>query len=788
MGLSEDGYHWLLRRLQGSGYTTDENSARDNELGAVARIAARAAEGLETVSRNMILATVDEALDQLERVRFFVGSAALSIEQRRERLLAFARASHQAVQARLDAAFGGVGETLLSDAYTLMPHRASGLGALVVGRRQPEAGPSVEAAVRRDLDPVLERGLPSRALSGGVTRHDLQYGMDLNTSGASIKVIANQNITPQTKARAAPLEIYPAVRLTSALWIELQAMLLWKSHGVSIDQTKQGRTIALRLSLGAGASATDSSIVWGGRLVSAWGVSRSSASDDLTTATAAEHVWLGAARLGAAGDATTYPLVGLDGSASGLTVGVNGAGALVVNNGAGASRSVTLFVRSTPPLSVDGTADTQPWGFIDQIVYTELQELYRATLVSGLGTPNVFGGMPAGALRRVVYTGGLSRPAEGASSLTSALFRVVLDTSEDYRDRLVLVVPMTTTKPDAIPTANADGLGARSGRALAPRLFYTGASGSSASVSTVTPYQHPDALDAPSIWLYADAQGQLIAEMKSTSAEAAACLCALIVASETFSGTSRVRAVPIDTVMLQTLDLEQPQNCGVYAQGFQGGASRYFLTDAAPKRAPTSPPLGLIAEGAPPSRPVSFSVRERLGDRADGTVEVRQKIVGQRRRVVVLTLSPQSATPVDDFNLPTELALGTNDQMDFRDRFVWVEGRYGAASPETPFLALLYTGPVGDVEVEVTEGLSLVFEMSRREGGYHSRLLFRSALGSELFVHATIETSGFLGLTDLRQYGVVNAFEYASDDAVEQDETRGYSDDFQVTGGPYIDV
>jgi hypothetical protein len=785
MALSEESYHRLLRRLQGSGYTVDEDSARDNELRAVARIAAKAGEALEAASRNLFAATVDEALDQLERVRFFVGSTALSLSERRARLVAFARGAHDAVRARLDAAFLGEGATLLATRSDLEQHRASPLGALVVGRRQPASTASTEEQVQRDLDPVLERGLPSRAISGGVTRRDLVYGMALDASAASVQLTPPVTVLAQTKARAAPLEVHPGARLSRGLWLELQAMLLWKSHGVSLDQAKQGRTVALKLSLAAGASATDTSIAWQGRIVSAWGASTASAADDLTALSQAELVWLGAARLGAAGDPTTFPLVGLDGSDSGLRVKVDPTGGLVVTNGSAGARNVTLLVRATPPLAAGD--DTQPWRDRDKVVRAELEELYRAQVVSSLGTPGLLGGAPAGAVRRVVYTGGLSRPGAEASSLTSALYRVVLDTSEDYRDRLVLVVPLSTGAAGRIPCASADGLSARSDLVDAPRLFYTGAAGATGSTAAATPYQCPDSLTRPNVWLYADASGQLVAEMKATSYDEAATVAALLIATEKLSGTSVVTPVPLHATSVQTLDLEQPQNVGAYAQGFQGGAPRYLLTDPPPKSAPIAPPLGLIAEGHAPLRPVSFRARERLGARADGALEVRQKLVGQRRRVVALTLAPDSLTPVDTFNLPTELAPGVNDQMDFRDRLVWVEGRYGTGTPSTPFVALLYTGPTSNVEVPIGPELSVYFELSRQAGGYHSRLFFRNT-GAALEVHATIEASGFLGLSDLRQYGVVNAFMYASGDALEVDETRGYSDDFHVTGGPYIDL
>ena len=777
MGLDRDGYQQLLRRLQGSGYSTDADSVREGELGAVAEIAVHASEGLQAVERNLFLRTVDEALDAYERVRFFVASGVLSADERRARLVAFARGAHKAVSARLDAAFGGQGETLSPLWQALLDQQASPLGALLVGRRLPPASDSTEESERRDFDPILARGLPSRALSGGVSRRDLVWdpALELDSSSASIAVVPQTVVPQSSKARIAPLEAYPGMRVSRALWLELQAMLLWKGVGVTFDQLSgQGRMIVVSGSFAA--AITDSTIDWTGRIVSIWGVASSTAGDDLTALPATAHAWLPSVQV----SATPANAVRISDSTTAFTVALSGTSLQL--SGSASLINVKLFVRATPRITNMTSGRVEPWMDTEHMVTAaRFRELYRSTLLCDSGSDGLMGGLPAGALRRVVYTGGLRRPV--ADEADSSRSRVVLDSSENYLSRYVLVVPLVKTSTTSIPCASADGMPPRGTRGHAPRVFYA-STGTAGSATAVLPYQHPDSLSSPSVWLYVDPDGALCAEMKTLSAAPAACLLALIIATDSESCT----AVPVngEGEPVQSIDLEQPQNTGCYAQGSQGLVPRYFLGSAV-RSAPTAPPLGLVSEGPPPLRPVSWQVSERLGAAEDIGREVRQKLLGQRRRIVYVQVPAYGEVALDIFNDPTELAPGVSDQIDYRDRLIWIEapgssGYYG--------MAVLYTGPCTDIEVETGMlYLSARFVFSRAEtGGYHSELRLKNTYGNTQSARLVIEISPQLGLTDLRQYGVVNAFQYASADEIEVDETKGYSDDGGETGGPYRDL
>jgi hypothetical protein len=538
-------------------------------------------------------------------------------------------------------------------------------------------------------------------------------------------------------------------------------------------------------------------IAWDGRVVQAWGTVSETSSDDLTVRSAAEHVWLSAKKLALG---YTHELRSVDLGATGITLSVDADGKLTLGNDNATERFCTLLVRATPSWIADTEEDSQPWINTASIEREELAELYASTLISD-STANSFAGRSAGALRRIVYTGGLTREP-GADRVR----RVVLDSSEDWRNRFVLVAPLTyagsNTGETLYPEAGSDGLVARTAGDGTPRMFFTG-EGTPDEAEDALPFQHPDSLTAPNIWLYADLHGDLCAETKPASANRTCCFMALIIATERTDGPSEVTAVPVHASVVQTIDLEQPQNTGCYAQGFQGGVPRWALDEPWPRRIPTAPPLGLIAEGHAPPRPVSWLVRERLGSADDERYEVRQKVVGQRKRLISLEVLPSTRIPVDDFDIASELMPGVNDQLDFRDRIVWIEGcfdtddiRLGVASQlsdegSTRFSALMYTGPSADVEVAISEDLTIVFAFSKSGDGkgYHSRLLLNNTNdATTYYVNAAIECSGFTGLTDLRQYGTINAFECASWIEIEVDETRGCSDLFKTSGGSLIRV
>lgn len=785
--LDRDGFLRLFLRMQGTGYSADPDSNRVKELTAVAEIAAKVSESLEAAAGNLLLSTAVTLLDKLEDVRFLTQGSTRSTSARQSRLVAHLRALPM-MPTRLGNAFAGhvgvaTGATLQPTRAQLQAHRASPLGAFGVGRREPAA---TDPLIRADLALIMQRGLPARCLFLGISTRDATWGDALEP--ASLKLQPAVTVPAQTKARTAPIEMIPGRVVMPFEWIEIQSMLCWKSHGFSLDQHAQGRTIFASASLSSGGTSIDGSVDWSNRFLQVWGVVGAVGSvDDPTTLDATKHSWLPPSKLGAAGAGFTHTLFDTqdapDTASQSITFAVNGSGQLVITNNGGGTVSVRLFVRGSPQYIPGTSADTQPWINNTQVASADLCELYAATVVSDVDDEGQFAGVDAGALRRVIYTGPMLREAgQGIPQLR------VLDTSEDWRNRWVLVTCLQTyngvtsgaeNNHFTIGTFGMFPSGAS--RPNAPRLFFTGA-GQAPGSSSVLPNQHacttgpydPRQGDADNAWLFARASdGALVIEMKDpTSNYQCYSGLLLLTATEQTTGASVVTPVPVHATQVQTIDLDQPQNTGCYAQGRQGNVPRYLLTDPAPKARPTCPAMGLISEGNSPVRPSKWETREMLGAADDGTWERRQPLVGQRKRLVSVACLANSTTPVDDFNLPQKMAPGLNDQVDFRDRFLWVEGTYSASdititnasqqsdTSASAFEGILYAGPYcGYQEIEfggqALTGIFLQFEFTRRGAGrgYHSRLLVRNTTGATVYVNMAIEASGFLGFTDRRSIG-----------------------------------
>lgn len=793
----------LLKRLQGrGGYTDEDGSIRVTELSAVAKVAELASEAIVAASKNLVLSSADEALDALERVRALAANSSLSAARRQARLLAHSMGAGKAVPARIAnaiATYLGVttGSTVAPDSVDATDHRAHPATGLVVARVEPAATTRQQ---RRDLAPVLDRGLPARAISAGISTGSAVWGAALDS--VSIAVAEAVAVPAQTKARVAPIEVYPGSIITREQWIEWQSLLCWKSRNFGLLQSGQGRTICRSFTLASGSNVVldgpaNSSVNWALRVVQAWGVASASAVTDPTTLPDTDHVWLPASKLGSAGSGYTHTMQTVAGASSGITLAVNGTGNLVVTNGSGAARNLLLMIRCTPSYSLVASPDSQPWIDTSSMTSAAVSEIHAASVICD-ATPTQFAGVKAGALRRVIYTGGLTTTEANGRKY------VVLDSSEDWRNRYVLVATVSLEAGTALAgggylmAASADPMPGRGGASGRPRLFATGA-GAAIGSDAVLALQHPDSISAPNVWLFADsATGNLVAEMKAASTNTHSMVMALVTATERTTGTSVVTQVPVHATQVQTIDVEQPLNCGVFGQGHQGGAQRYTLADPAPKAIPTCPPLGLVSGSLTPPRPLAWLVRERLGDANDGTVEVRQRIYSQRKLITSLSVPPLSVIGLDIASSVDASQVGVSDQVDYRDRMVYVDGRViattdirlSAASQVSDVTAVavsatLYTGPYGDVTVALTADVDLVFTFSRAlNGGLHSRLTLKNKHATlTYYANLAVECSGQIGLTDLRSYGTLYEFTCASGDALEFDETRGCADDYGITGG-----
>lgn len=793
--LDQDQYLALLQRLEGSGFTKDPDSVRVGELTAIAKAAAMATEALNDAFANLFLQSVNSALDLYERTLYLVQGSTVSVDERRARLLAFRQGSWM-VEARLDNAFTNylddtTGTTQRPTEVESRAHGASPGTGLTVSRREPAMSTKLQA---RDLATVLERGLPARARSAGVSQRDATWGDALEPAG--IAMTPAVTVPAQTAARTAPMKFPPGSSMTRAQWVELQALLCYKSHGFSIDQTKQGRTVmCINVSLAGGATALidgpgNGSVNWQHRFISAYGVVSSTTIADPTAKTVAEQVWLAASKAGPASSSYPHTLLGSDAAVtnSNVALDVDTSGNLRVKNNNGSGVFVTLMVRCTPTYAPGSTTDTQPWANTTQPSAAGMAELYAAQLVTQ-GAAGKFAGVNAGAIRRVLYSGPLVKtPTDGIPQ------GVTLDTSIDWRNRYVLVVPLMTLSGGAgidntYPVPSMDGMFSpplfQYPRLSAPRLFFTGA-GTAMGSATAQPYQLSvgSTIGFGPFWAFAETDGTLCVEMKETASLAASgAWMGLIIASDPIDGTAVSTPAPVHATQVQTHDLETVQTLGTYQQGRQGNVPRYLITDPAPRPVPTCSPLGVIGEGAFPVRPVSWMVRERLGDNLDGKYEHRQSIFGQRRRLVSLTVPNGASREIDDFNLSAQLSLGVNDQIDLRDRILWLEGRWSAADitvnaasaltdvGTAQFSLQMYTGPINrsgpgfagfysgghrvTVSLSPVAGLEFEFVFSRAgtQKGLHSVGRFLNSTGATAYLNFTWEVSGKLGLCDSRGYG-----------------------------------
>lgn len=781
--LDQAGFLRLLKRLQGKGgYSEDDDSNRVKELNAIAKVAELASEAIELVGRNQFVSAAVEALLSYEALYGLPSDYNFTDAQRQARLKAFWAALPKMIEARLDAAFDAylgttTGSTIRmtsSDAWN--NHAAPSAAGLHVQRREPSA----DAAERRTLDPILARGLPARALGGKLSIGDATFGSG-SIERKSINQVQSFAPGTQTKSMAAPYPYYPGSVLDAATWKEIQAMLMWKGKSATFDQTALGRTIIVRGSIPAGNTAVldgptfggGTAINWENRIVQAWGVFSSTdvRTGDLTLRPSSEHGYTMPFKTGT-GAGFANDLYNISANATlQCTFALSGSGDLVITNYSAGTRYFVLMIRCSPTYTPASSVDTQPWVNTVDITNANLTQIARSAEIrdaDGGGATwtktATFSG-DRGAIRRVLYTGPLAvGPVDAFLNRDQQPRRVILDSSEDWRNRYVLIVPTDSASATEFPLIQYDGATNLNESA---RLFHTGP-GAAVGSATALGYQQPNRMNGTaSIWIFADSTtGDLVAEMKSTASVANfACCLFMAIGSEKTDGSGVATPVPLHATQIHALDLNQIQNNGCFAQGFQGGVPRSYVGASVKRTIPTCPPLGLIAQGSMPRRPLSWLVRERVGDYdedSDGYYESRQKLFGQRKRFFSEVIAPGGTVALDDFNLMDDAI----DQMDFRDRFVHFEGKQsalditvGAGVQTTDGAAsrigfVMYMGPFNN-QTAVSGSLTFTFEMSRKgtSRGLHSRFTVTNGSGASIYLNLAIEASGYLGLTDRRLYG-----------------------------------
>lgn len=752
--LDQAGFIKLLKRLQGSGYSSDDDSVNVAEITGVAKIAAMASEALDAAVSNLFVSHADEALDQHDDVRGMPSDALLSTADRRSRLVAFTRALPKMIEARLDGAMDRwlgttTGSTLSPTGSQAYFHGCSEIGHLTVSRLEPSADPQE----LRVIDAILRRGLPARMLSKRGAVRTATYAQDVERS-VFTTTAPGSDPTIGGPLHTAPLEQFPGGTITLDEWREIQAMLLYKpyrggagttTNHFTTSHTDAGANLYLEGNLtGASAFSVTNAGSWVGCMVQGWVVAHTASFSD-TTASGLSHGYLGVTKMGPPSSGWVVPFLTPSGVASDIQVETDASGFLRIANLSGADRHFKMFLRRTSRMYNDTTHSREPWTNLSQFDSASVSAmLSQSQVVDG---PFPYGAMlnQGPAVRRILYTGSMSKSGVDSPNL------VVLDTSMDWRNRALLVLMIGDGGSNTrVLFASADGLSSSMATTISSRVFLTG-SGAVANPAAAGARQMRIATD---IWMWADSStGHLMAEVKDISTSTYSHAMVMVMATPTLgfpTGTPMV-SVPVAAPSVMPADLNRPQNFGVYAQGQSNGTT-----------AITCPPLGVISDGGLPCRPSSWLVRERRGDLRDREVEVRQKLYGQRKRVISLGVAAGATIDVDAHNQILSATSSNLDQIDYRDRFLHIEVTsssldisLGAAVQISDVLAprfvwALYTGPFGNQTV-ASGDITLTFEFGRpTANAFHSRLRVTNNAASTRYVNMVIEATGFLGLTDRR--------------------------------------
>lgn len=751
--LDHTGYRGLFKRLLGTGYTQDDTGPHGAEISGLAKIAAMASEALDNAVRNMFVSHAIEALDEHDLLRSMPTDANLTTAQRQARLVGFCRALPKLIEKRLDKAIErwmGVssGQTVSPPASLAIDHGCSHWGGLVVTRLEPAA----DLSELRVIDMLLSRGLPARALSKRAGLIPANYGQPVDRS--IMPTPQPSPVVPVLQPNVAPFEMFPGQVITLDEWREIQAHMLWKPYaggtGTTTNQFSFAHTNAGEMfygggSLAPGASFTPTLPQWENRIVQAWCAAHSSAFTD-TTAAAISHGFIAASKLGTVAAPYVHTFVG-SGVVTGLTLSLPGPDSQAfLTNTSGATIHFVILLRKSPFVFQDTANDREPWTSLTDFNSVSIASAWQAARIDAKSGGGGYASTGA-AIRRILYTGPMQRDAEGEAPTL-----VTLDTSVDWRSRALLVVALGAGSNTVLPHAAANRIANGVGSSTAPiaKVFGT-YDGATVNAAAVVAQQYAD--PTGNIWIWADeVTGHLMAEMKESVSTNEYAHAFFLIAATAGAGTPYT--LPVDDPVVYPADLNIPQNSSCFAQG-QG-------TPSAPV---TLPPLGVVLDGGIPAKPVAWKVRERLSSADDRLIEVRQRIIGQRRRILSMGILAGATIDADAHTAVPTVADQNLDQIDYRDRFVFIEGAWattdislGRATQLTDasankFAWCFYAGPYDDHTITFGD-ITITFDFQRSSTApYQSRLRVTNGAGSTRYVNLMVEATGFLGLTDRRLLG-----------------------------------
>lgn len=773
----------LLKRLQGTGYASEEGTARAVELEAIAEVAAKASEALTVASDNASPSGISEIASAYEYAHQLPTDDSLTIQERRDRAVAFTRALPQATEAR----FIGAANTLNTGLY----ETASYLSLNNKPARGPRAywrGLSVGDA-SQPLDAVrliLDRASAASVLPAGSGRFGLSYSLSWNSPSDNAVLHADSGMSgylESGKPDTSAIEVTLGQTVTTGLLDEIRRSLYWHpTAGVggtafyvaNSDDLPPAQTCGEWIvCLGSIANATTATLDasnWANQLASAYGIVSATnittgGGVDTASLAATDRVYCETAKHG-----FYRQLTASDGTGSGVLIAFSNTGVTLQNN-SGGTRYFLLFVRGTARWSTTATTHAAADAIARKTTFPQLEVTWMTrntsvrdgnittnwtrTLVTGSDTAY------RGAHRRIIYSG----PTAIAANATSGVpVTVVVDTSIDWRGRWVMVYGTVQGSANSIVAANWDQLQplvSPGPFTVMPTAFFTGTGGTAttfcASLGSGLPQPYR---------MYArSTDGALIVEHASSGVGGHVYACGLwFVVAAPKSSDATCRA-PLDGAYAAPVDLAEPQMSGTWQQGWPSAPNPQHSAFPTTQSVPTNPPLGLISEGGSPPVPVQWTQRERVGIITDPSIVVRQRIFGQRKRMISLSVPAAGSRRLEAANGESGEPV---DEIDYRDRLVWVSGNVGstdatigtasgtADTSNTPFVCALYTGPYGTQSVTIATGVTLVFTFAKSTSGrgVHSELSFANSNGSTRYINAVLECTGQLGLSDNRTTGL----------------------------------
>lgn len=779
---------YAIRQLAGrGGYTEADGSAREAIAGAQAYAASFGSTSIARAARELVARTAEETLTEWEQALGLPNDVARTDAQRRERLAAvFAAKSgnlyalERAVAQLTWRAPPKLLTNTLSDADIAEPASISQVAILLDEDDHTPSGVGDKPHEKLALAEALQRAFPAHSL-GQLSRgsrmtkcfasaRGARWGANTAADGEDADIgKAIVDADPPQVGLADTLR-YPVrdvsfaqlTRIDAEDLLRVERKLGWhasQNDGLAttgIDtQGVGGTALWFNFTVGASSAVTVSSLPLRDRIATVYaagGTSGDRQPGDVNDIDGGDvrvfsDVWY----TGGASNDTSYRSNDFsDGvvTYAGSHFSFNTLAGLRFVNAEASPMEVWGVILFTPELGKRGTtpspANTDTAiGFLDGLPGSTLGgtawgDAVRAGYFGKASGTASGGGIDAGGVRRVGVLVGIEPPATGRRE-------VVLDTTEDWRDRIVVGAFGSSDGDQVRPGITGD----HDLDLSPPFLVYTGPGVADPTTGYAASFASGDLL------LYArDTDGALCLSFASTLAEAAYTTLWQVIGTEQLgyrsSPTARITsAYGTTNARIEPRQLNFPQDCGLYEQMGQG---EFRLT--------TQPadseclPLGPMGDGSPRT-PFSFRVRTQSPIAGGGGIRhVRQRLA-DALRIFQSVEAPSSPTDL------TYLYTKQRDIRDLRDRFgifhvAWSTSdiRPGSASDTawtsaTKFGRFIWTGPVSGPTgtYAITLATNLTIGIVQTIGGIQ-RLALRNNTGSTLYVVMMAEFGPRLGLRD----------------------------------------